>query len=73
MTTRNDMVNQIESLLGGGGSEELAEAMLPALEESGLIDFDGQRGYYFTAKYAQEENNDNRLWNKALQAAIELA
>jgi hypothetical protein len=68
MTTKKDMIGKVESLLGPEGCTELAEAMFPALEESGLIDFDGQIGYWFSSKYYAD--HDNHWWEYALDKAL---
>lgn len=45
MTDKNDMLQQVEDLLGADGSKEQARAMFVILEDQGYIQFDAHRGY----------------------------
>ena len=66
MTDRNDIITQIEELLGSEGSWALAESMLLVLEKHGYVEFDGHRGY---ALALPEWNDDGAAWNALLLEA----
>jgi hypothetical protein len=65
MTNRNDMIRQIEEMLGGEGSPEMAEAMFNQLKAAGDVTFDAARGFVM--------NGDESAWGYALTAALEEA
>lgn len=54
MTDRNDIIRQIEELLGSEGSPEMAAALLPHLESAGAITFDASRGYEMAENFDHE-------------------
>lgn len=44
MNTRNDIVNQLQDLIGDGGSREVAEAVYDILNERGDIEYTDAQG-----------------------------
>jgi hypothetical protein len=66
MTDKNDIIRQIEDLLGPEGSRDLAEAMLPILKRRGYVTFDADSGYELNLEYF---NEDGEQWNSIIAEA----
>lgn len=46
MNSRNDIINQIQDLLGSEGSREIAEQVFDALRADDRIAYDDERGLF---------------------------
>ena len=62
MTDRNQIINEVEELLGSEGSHDLAEAMVEALQTQGYITFDEHHGYVLAEV-------DENIWLEILAKA----
>jgi hypothetical protein len=63
MTDRNQIIDQIEELLGSEGSAELALAMFGLLREHGYVTFDPEAGFVLDIP---DFNDGGRHWNTLL-------
>ena len=65
MTTKTDMLRQIEERLGSEGSPQMAAEMFEALEAVGAIAFRADFGFHFVGE--DRESGAFTAWDAALE------